>query len=407
LLQSWPVSYTTLATLLMERKILTRMGRKMTTTATATATVNATTTSSLDESVTSSSSASIIVKNINVPQDELIEMIEPNESLIFTESQQHTLASLFAGVGSGMFSSVACAPLDLVRTRMQVLGSLNTKNGTGSKAMDTSLVNSMKEIISRDGVRGCFRGLGATLVTVPTFWGIYFPLYEMSKTDFQEMSVRHGYGGPGHSPLVHMSAAIFSGAIADFFCNPLFVVRTRMQTEALHYMEVPQGDRKPHSMKKTIQLLHREGGYPVFWRGFTASLLGLSHVGIQFPVYEFLKAEARSRSTRINQEESPLDLLLASGLSKMIATTMTYPHEVVRSRLMDYRGTSEDHAKQTGLVKTFKRIVRQEGWLALYSGIHVSLVRVLPNCCITFMTYEMILRYAKGKIADSDYSSRS
>lgn len=386
----------------------------MTTTASATATA-ATATSSLDENVTSSSSASIIAKNINVPQDELIEMVEPNESLIFTESQQHTLASLFAGVGSGMFSSVACAPLDLVRTRMQVLGSLNTNTGTGSgsatsagsKAMDTSLVNSMKEIISRDGVRGCFRGLGATLVTVPTFWGIYFPLYEMSKTDLQEMSVRHGYGGPSHSPLVHMSAAIFSGAIADFFCNPLFVVRTRMQTEALHYMEVPHADRKPHSMKKTIQLLHREGGYPVFWRGFTASLLGLSHVGIQFPVYEFLKAEARSRSTRINQEESPLDLLLASGLSKMIATTMTYPHEVVRSRLMDYRGTSEDHAKQKGLVRTFTRIVRQEGWMALYSGIHVSLVRVLPNCCITFMTYEMILRYAKGKIADSAYSSRS
>lgn len=197
----------------MEEKILKIMGREMTTTAT----------SSLDESVTSSS-ASIIAKNVNVPQDELIEMTEPTESLIFTESQQNTIASLFAGVGSGMFSSVACAPLDLVRTRMQVLGSLDNGGRNGTRAMDTSLINSMKDIISRDGVRGCFRGLGATLVTVPTFWGIYFPLYEMSKTDLQEMSMQNGYGGSCHSPIVHMASAIFSGAIADFFCNPLFVV---------------------------------------------------------------------------------------------------------------------------------------------------------------------------------------
>jgi hypothetical protein len=31
------------------------------------------------------------------------------------------------------------------------------------------------------GVCGCFWGLGATLATVPAFWGIYFPLYEVSE----------------------------------------------------------------------------------------------------------------------------------------------------------------------------------------------------------------------------------
>jgi solute carrier family 25 folate transporter 32 len=163
-----------------------------------------------------------------------------------------------------------------------------------------------------------------------------------------------------------------------------------MQTEVLHYIDVPVEERRQHGVVQTVKGLYAEGGIKTFWKGFTASLLGLTHVGIQFPVYEHLKAEARHRSEE--NEESALDLLLASATSKMIATSMTYPHEVVRSRLMDYRGNDEE---RKGVVNTFKRIVRNEGYGALYTGIHVSLVRVLPNCCITFMTYEMILRWAK------------
>jgi solute carrier family 25 folate transporter 32 len=79
----------------------------------------------------------------------------------------------------------------------------------------------------------------------------------------------------------------------------------------------------------------------------------------------------------------------------MVATSITYPHEVIRSRIMDYRG---DDATRKSLISTFKRIVKNEGVGALYTGIHVSLVRVLPNCCITFMSYEMILKWAKSNI---------
>jgi hypothetical protein len=64
---------------------------------------------------TSPTSVKIPLRN-----EELIEMTDPSESFVLNESQQQTVASLFAGVGSGTLSSMACAPLDLVRTRMQV-----------------------------------------------------------------------------------------------------------------------------------------------------------------------------------------------------------------------------------------------------------------------------------------------
>jgi len=235
----------------------------------------------------------------------------------------------------------------------------------------------LEEILMADGFRGCFRGLGATLATVPAFWGIYFPLYESMKSrmerDYRELQ----------PCVVHMSSAIFSGGVADFVCNPMFVVRTRMQTEALHRIQMPR------NIKDTVLNLYREGGIPIFWRGLTASLMGLSHVAIQFPVYEFFKAEARARN--YPQPEKPIDLLLASALAKLSASLLTYPHEVIRSRMMDARGI---HANLS-LVQTVQTLIQSEGYLSLYAGLHVSLARVVPNCCITFLTYELGLRWAR------------
>ncbi|KAL3822351.1 hypothetical protein ACHAXA_001728 [Cyclostephanos tholiformis] len=304
-------------------------------------------------------------------------------------AQPNYVSSIIAGVGSGSLASVVCAPLDLVRTRMQVAG------GLGKSAQRAKIIKSIHEVYLAEGVQGCFRGLGATLATVPAFWGIYFPLYEEFKSKILHWSSHYGDGGNNHYALVHLSSAVTAGAVADIICNPLFLVRTRMQTEALHYFQMPLSERMPHGLTSTVRSLYKEGGIPIFWRGLTASLLGLGHVGIQFPVYERLKAEARKRSP--DGEESPLDLLIASGLSKMTAAIITYPHEVIRSRMMDARGP------ETGLnvYQTAQHIIQIEGYAGLYAGLRVTLLRVVPNCCVTFVSYELIARWVRAKMSQS------
>ena len=304
--------------------------------------------------------------------------------------RQSFASSLIAGVVSGSLASIVCAPLDLVRTRMQVAGGLQR----GSS--NPKIIKSIYEIYASDGIRGCFRGLGATLATVPAFWGLYFPMYESLKRQFMSLSSSYGDGGDNHHALVHLSSAMTAGAVADIVCNPMFVVRTRMQTEALHYFQVPFAERKPHGVAATIIGLYKEGGVSVFWRGLTASLLGLFHVGIQFPVYERLKKEARRRSP--DKQESPLDLLIASGLSKMTAATISYPHEVIRSRMMDARGSNAGK----NVIDTIRCIVKNEGYGGLYSGLRVSLLRVVPNCCVTFVSYELVARWVRNEMSKKE-----
>lgn len=286
------------------------------------------------------------------------------------------VSTFAAGIGSGFLSSIICAPLDLVRTRMQVWGEV------GSSATQTTPTQAIKEILQREGWRGMFRGLGATLVTVPLFWGVYFPLYDETKH-----KVRVAYPEL-HPAVVHCGSAVFTGAIADIICNPLFVIRTRVQTQALHQLAEHKQLRQS-SMMQTAKELWIGYGPTVFWRGMSANLMGLSHVAVQFPTYEFLKKQARERRND-GEPETALELLMASGLAKISASLLTYPHEVLRSRMMDSRA-----AVAPTLMGTITHIWKEEGFGGYYRGLPVTLVRVIPNCCITFISYEILARWTK------------
>jgi solute carrier family 25 folate transporter 32 len=68
----------------------------------------------------------------------------------------------------------------------------------------------------------------------------------------------------------------------------------------------------------------RNEGIRGFYKGLGPSLIGVSHVAIQFPLYEKLK----SLLIESNMQSETSNILLASAVSKMVASTATYPHEV-------------------------------------------------------------------------------
>lgn len=49
--------------------------------------------------------------------------------------------------------------------------------------------------------------------------------------------------------------------------------------------------------------------------------------------------------------------------------------------------------KYTGIVNTFKLILREEGWRAFYNGMGTNMIRAIPAAMTTMLAFETIKTY--------------
>lgn len=138
-------------------------------------------------------------------------------------------------------------------------------------------------------------------------------------------------------------------------------------------------------MLDAFSTIARNEGIRGFYKGLGPSLIGVSHVAIQFPLYEELK----SLLIEANMHTETANILLASAVSKMVASTVTYPHEVIRTRLQNQ---SVEPYKYKGIFHAVKVILYEEGMHGFYKGISTNLLRTVPSSAITILTYEMIIK---------------
>ncbi len=74
------------------------------------------------------------------------------------------------------------------------------------------------------------------------------------------------------------------------------------------------------------------------------------------------------------------------GFSKILATLMTYPFQVTKTRMQRERLAGDVEYTQTW--SSFRKIARNEGVLGFYKGLGANLLRVAPSSAVIFAIYE-------------------
>jgi solute carrier family 25 folate transporter 32 len=228
---------------------------------------------------------------------------------------------------------------------------------------------------------------------------------------------------------INFCSSIVAGATSTMVTNPIWVIKTRLMSQVSR-KAVSNDARPPWHYRSTIDAakkMYKNEGILSFYSGLTPALLGLTHVAIQFPAYEYLKTrftgQGMGMSVEGDERSHWVGVLSASLLSKVLASSATYPHEVIRTRLQTQQRTlpsssseyaafrgglegSESHGptaviqkakaalpRYSGIIKTFKIIWAEEGWTAFYAGMGTNMMRAVPAATTTILTYEYVMRH--------------
>jgi solute carrier family 25 folate transporter 32 len=225
--------------------------------------------------------------------------------------------------------------------------------------------------------------------------------------------------------VVNFWSSIVAGGSSTLVTNPIWVIKTRLMSQVSR--KATNGARPPWHYRSTwdaARKMYKTEGILSFYSGLTPALLGLTHVAVQFPTYEYLKTKFTGQGMGMSVEGDKsshlFGVLSASVLSKIMASSATYPHEVIRTRLQTqqrsmpsasseygaFRGGLEGHqqglpniiAKEMipryrGIVTTFKTILREEGWRAFYAGMGTNMMRAVPAATTTMLTYEYLMKH--------------
>ncbi|OJJ42024.1 hypothetical protein ASPZODRAFT_105920 [Penicilliopsis zonata CBS 506.65] len=183
-----------------------------------------------------------------------------------------------------------------------------------------------------------------------------------------------------------------AGAVSRTIVSPLERLKILFQVQG-----VGREEYKLSIWKALLKMKKEEG-----WRGFmrgngTNCIRIIPYSAVQFGSYNIFKKFAEPHP---HADLSPVQRLVCGGLAGITSVTITYPLDIVRTRLsiqsasfaaLGKRGANE---KLPGMFATMALMYRDEGgFIALYRGIVPTVAGVAPYVGLNFMTYESIRRY--------------
>jgi solute carrier family 25 folate transporter 32 len=337
-----------------------------------------------------------------------------------------------------MASGIVTCPLDVIKTKLQAQGSFRARStlveGVRPTAMYNGMLGTARTIYTQDGLRGMYRGLGPMLLGYLPTWAVYMSVYDSTR----EYWYTHGYGEQDRDKwLARVYASLTAGACSTLATNPIWVIKTRLMSQVSK--GASKEARTPWHYANTFDAarkMYKAEGLGAFYSGLAPALLGLTHVAIQFPLYEYFKqsftgVEMGAPTPDNKPGEAPgrqtLGILAATFLSKVCATSATYPHEVVRTRLQTQQrhvvnpqqnhhledrhphsgggaggattttpsrpprqSSGEWRPHYRGVLSTCRTILREEGWRAFYNGMGTNMIRAVPAAMTTMLTYESV-----------------
>ena len=194
-----------------------------------------------------------------------------------------------------------------------------------------------------------------------------------------------------------VSGAI-SGSLVSAVLQPLDVIRTRLQTDAM------SGSKRP--LAQTLRAITSEGGGSAssLWRGTTATVLRVGGgAGVHFYSLQLLR-ELRARHRegdgvpKKDLRGSMMDAAMGGG-SRAMAVLVMCPITTVKTR-MEASGPAAANFAYKSVPHALRTIARDEGVAALWRGVGPALASNVPFSALHYVCYVQLRAALERRVGE-------
>lgn len=301
----------------------------------------------------------------------------------------------FAGLGSGLVSSVILQPIDLLKTRAQ-------QSGRGSIA-------SIVREITQQSRLGLWRGTVPSALRTGFGSAIYFtslnsirqhaaqvPAFSTStaKRPPNSLETQRSSAYSSSLPRLSNSGNLLAGAVARAFAGfvlmPLTIIKVRYESSLYSYSSLLGAGGE----------IYRKEGVRGFFTGFGATAMrDAPYAGLYVLFYEQFKTQLssiysgesavsnlRSGSTSMSSPASAGVNFSSGLLAATLCTLVSNPFDAVKTRLQ-LQPNVYHNMYHTGV-----KMVTEEGIRSLWGGLALRLARKALSSAIAWTLYEELIR---------------
>ena len=300
-----------------------------------------------------------------------------------------TAKKLASGGVAGAVSRSATAPIDRIKTIMQA-GRLPSSGGIApvagasaatSAAPRVTLASAARAVWHEGGWRAFWRGNGANVAKVVPETATKYVAFDILKRQLAK--------DPGNATVLERFAAGgMAGAAAQTVVYPLEIVKTRVSLSA-----------GGCSMATVIGGVLRTEGTRGLFKGLTPSLVGIfPYAGIDLMANSVLKDALAAKYAEVGRDPGVAELLGCGMASSTSAMLVTYPLNLVRTRLQ--ASGMPGQPTYSGPVECAGKILAKEGFAGLYRGLVPNLAKVLPATSVSYAVYDVLSSWQRRKGED-------
>lgn len=287
------------------------------------------------------------------------------------QQRQSEFKNTMSGGFGGICVVLSGQPFDTVKVRLQTQPA---ENPIYRGAWDC-----VKQTVSKEGVTGLYKGMGAPLVGVAPIFALSFMGFGLGKKLQQKEGETLG-----------VKELALAGALSGFMTTVIMAPGERIKC-ILQVQQAATGPPKYAGPIDVVKSLYKEGGIKSIFRGSAATCMrDVPASAAYFASYELIQRALAPNGDR--SQLSVLNTVMAGGLAGICNWLVAIPPDVLKSRLQ-----AAPEGTYTGAMDVFRKLMKNEGPRSLYKGAVPVLLRAFPANAFCFLGYEVAM-YGLNKV---------